>query len=338
MKRRPTILDVAARAGVSKSTVSLVLQGSDQVRSETADHVREAMREIGYVYNRAAANLRSSAVGLVGLVINDLRNPFFTEFATTLQMTLAAEGYATVISNSAEDAGLQAKLVSSMIEHGVSAFVISPAYGDGPETFDQIARAGVPALQVLRKIDDRTELFPFASFDYPAGSAAATRHLRDMGARRIAFVGGLKGRAITEERMSGYAAELRRAGQEPVLIPGRPTRAFGLDAAEMLSVEHPNVDAAICFNDLVALGLMAGFAQAGRGVGDNFRLVGFDDIEEASLAWPQLSSVACDIEGFARDTAARLLTWMKTGFRPEPEIRAPVALIPRASSTGRVPS
>ncbi len=333
-QRRPTIHDVAAHAGVSKSTVSLVLQGGSQVRAETAKLVRKAMAETGYVYNRAAAQLRTSAVGLVGLVINDLRNPFFTEFATTLQMAMAAKGYATVISNSAEDAALQAKLVGSMIEHGVSAIVISPAYGEGPETFDQIARAGIPALQVLRRMDDRLDEFPFAGFDYATGSAEATRHLLDQGAKHIAFVGGLPGRAIVEERMSGYQTVLAAAGVEPTWISGPTTRAFGVEAADTLFADHPEVDAAICFNDLVALGLMAGCARTGRTVGRDLRLVGFDDIEDAAQVWPQLSSVSCDIAGFAQDTAARLLSWLEDGKKPAPVLRAPVALVPRNSSTG----
>ncbi|NKX45636.1 LacI family DNA-binding transcriptional regulator [Roseicyclus persicicus] len=334
MKRRPTIMDVAARAGVSKSTVSLVLQGSKQVRPETRKTVEAAMAEIGYVYNRAAANLRSASVGLVGLVINDLRNPFFTEFATSLQMALAAEGYATVIANSDEDPELQAKLVGSMIEHGVAALVISPAYGEASDTFDQLARTGLPVLQVLRRMDERTDLFPFASFDYAAGSAEATRHLLDQGARHIAFVGGLPGRAITRERKSGWREVLKAEGLDQVALHGKSTRAFGMQAADTLLADHPEVDAAVCFNDLVALGLMAGFARAGRPVGQGFRVVGFDDIEEAAQSWPQLSSVSCDIAGFARDTAARLLAWMVEGQRPEPELRIPVRLVPRASSLG----
>ena len=335
MTRRPTILDVAAKAGVSKSTVSLVLQNSTLVRAETRAAVRTAMADIGYVYNRAAAQMRSQSAGLVGLVINDLRNPFFTEFATVLQMTLAAKGYATVIANSDEDADLQAKLVGSMIEHGVSALVVSPAYGDGGAAFDQIARAGLPAMQVLRNTDPRTGLFPFASFDYATGSARATRHLIDQGAKRIAFVGGIEGVAITEERKSGYLAELAQAGLAPLAIHGRNSRAFGVEATQDLI--DAGADAAVCFNDLVALGLHAGFAREGQTLGHDVRIVGFDDIEDCALVWPQLSSVACDITGFARATADRLLAWMQDGTRPPAHHRAPVALIPRTSSTGRLP-
>lgn len=335
MIRRPTILDVAAKAGVSKSTVSLVLQNSPQVKVETRDIVRTAMADIGYVYNRAAAQMRSQSAGLVGLVINDLRNPFFTEFATVLQMTLAAKGFATVIANSDEDANLQAKLVGSMIEHGVSALVVSPAYGDGGAAFNQIARAGLPAIQVLRKTDARTGLFPFASFDYADGSARATRHLIDQGAQNIAFVGGIDGVAITEERKSGYLAEMQREDLTSLVIHGRSSRAFGVEATQNLL--QAGADAAVCFNDLVALGLHAGFARDGRSLGQEFRIVGFDDIEDCALVWPQLSSVACDIDGFARATADRLLAWMQDGARPPPEHRAPVKLITRTSSTGHLP-
>ena len=335
MTRRPTILDVAAKAGVSKSTVSLVLQNSPSVKHETREAVRKAMADIGYVYNRAAAQMRSGSVGLVGLVINDLRNPFFTEFATVLQMTLAAKGYATVIANSDENTDLQAKLIGSMIEHGVSALVISPAYGEGCGGFDQVERAGIPALQVLRKTDPRTGLFPFASFDYATGSAQATRHLLTQGAQRVAFVGGMAGRAITEERKSGYLAEMKRAGMEPYTLHGRSSRAFGVGAVETLLTNAPDVDSAICFNDLVALGMLSGFARAGVQVGQEFRLVGFDDIEECAQAWPQLSSVACDISGFARAMADGLMAWMQDGVTPPPEYRAPIDLVARASSTGR---
>lgn len=332
MERRPTIIDVARKAGVSKSTVSLVLQNSAAVREETRKEVRKAMAEIGYVYNRAAANLRSSNAGLIGLVINDLRNPFFTEFATSLQMALSDRGYAAVVANTDESPALQAEVVGAMIEHGVSAFIISPAYGDEAATFDAIARAGIPAMQVLRKVDGRTDLFPFAAPDYLQGSRVATEHLLQQGARRVAFVGGLEGRDVTRERMEGYLAVLKDAGIEPLALTGRATRAFGREAAHRLSDEHPEVDAALCFNDLVALGMLAGCAELGRPVGTGFRIVGFDDIEECAQTWPALSSVRCDIARFGQDIAGTVLAWLEDGSAPPAETRTPVELVVRASS------
>jgi LacI family transcriptional regulator len=332
MNRRPTIIDVARQAGVSKSTVSLVLQDSALVKPETRKLVQDAMAAIGYVYNRAAANLRSSNVGLIGLVINDLRNPFFTEFATSAQMALSENGYATVIANTDENPEIQAQVVGSMIEHGVSALVISPTYGLEEQTFGPLARARIPALQVLRRVDARTDIFPFSSFAYQDGGRKATLHLIETGARRIAFVGGLAERPITQERLSGYLDVMREAGLQPFTIHGRQTRAFGHEAALALTRSHPEIEAALCYNDLVALGMVAGFARTGRAVGRNFRIVGFDDIEECAQAWPPLSSVRCDIANFGRTCAQTVLDWLDGGIRPEPETRMPVNLIVRESS------
>ncbi len=331
MSKRPTIVDVARAAGVSKSTVSNVLQNSPLVRPATRALVEKAMGELNYVYNRSAANLRGADVGLIGLVINDLRNPFFTEFAASAQMTFAERGYATVIANTDETPAMQAQVIASMIEHGVSGFLISPTYVDEAEGLEPMRRAGIPAMQVLRRIDARTDAFPFASLDYETGGRLAAEHLLGLGLRRIAFVGGLENRPVTEERMAGYRAAMAEAGLDTLAFHGRPSRAFGRDMALGLP---PGVEGVICFSDLVALGMLAGFAQAGVRVGTDVRLVGFDDIEECALTWPQLSSVRCDVARFGRDSAAAMLAWIEGGERP-PETRlAPVELIVRASSSG----
>ena len=330
--RRPTIIDVAQTAGVSKSTVSLVLQNSALVKEETRVQVRQAMLDIGYVYNRNAANMRRSNAGLIGLVINDLRNPFFTEFATSVQMALSARGYACVLANTDEDPMVQAQVVTAMIEHGVSAVVISPAYGGENATFDPLLRAGIPAMQVLRKVDMRTGHFPFAAPDYATGGRLAAQHLLTQGARRIAFVGGITGRAVVRERMSGYLAALQQAGIDPVIVPGRPSREFGREAARILMQDYPHADAAICFNDLVALGVLNEFAEQGRPVGPSFRLVGFDDIQECAQAYPALSSVRCNIAGFGKSIASTILCWLEQGRAPSAEVLTGVEMVVRASS------
>ena len=256
MKERPTILDVAKRAGVSKSTVSLVLQGS-AVKETTRVAVRQAMADIGYVYNRSAATLRSSSSGLIGLVINDLRNPFYTEFAALFQMELARNGYATVLANTDEDPSLQTRMISSLVEHGVSGFIISPSYGDEQETLNVLNASNTPTLQVFRSLKSEDPKFPFLAPDYLRGGRLAAEHLLEMGCKRIAFLGGLDGRAVTEERMSGYLSVLSENGMTPVVLTGQATRSFGKTMAAKLQAEHPEVDGVICFNDLVALGVLA---------------------------------------------------------------------------------
>ena len=332
MKKRPTIIDVAEVAGVSKSTVSLVLQNSPSVKLETRKQVHAAIKETRYVYNRTAATLRGARAGLIGLVINDLRNPYYTELAATVQMIFSARGYATVIANSNEDPVIQNQVLSSMIEHGVTGLMIAPCYGGGGEIFEDIHRAAIPTLQVLRQANPRTDLFPFFSMDYDRGSYLAAEHLVQRKCRNIAFVGGVESRTITQERKGGYLRKMNEIGSNIQSFHGAADRAFGYHSALEIAREHPQLDAALTFNDLVALGMLAGFAEAGVKVGDSFHLVGFDDIEEAAQSFPKLSSVRCDVREFGSLTAKILLDWLESDVIPENCVRYPVELITRATS------
>ena len=115
--RRVTITDIAQVAGVSKSTVSLVLQGSDLIRPETAARVRDAAAALGYVYNRGAAALRRNSSNVVGVVINDLLNPFFAELLVGMERKLAAAGYVSLMTHTGERLDVQDKVLASLREH-----------------------------------------------------------------------------------------------------------------------------------------------------------------------------------------------------------------------------
>lgn len=336
--KRPTIKDVAALAGVSKSTVSLVLQNSGLVKAQTREAIQAAMKELNYVRNRAAATLRGSDTGLIGLVLNDLRNPFFTEFAASVQMALYQRGFATVIANCDEDAAVQERTVQSMLEHDLSALIISPCYGAVGPAFEAIVRSGLPALQVLRTVEEGPHRLPFFTHDYVEGSRLAARHLLDQGLTRIAFIGGVEGRDITRDRMHGYLSELAARGLSPTILPGRPSRRFGREMAHELLDAHAGIEGAICFNDLVALGIQTGLAERGCRVGRDFCLIGFDDIEEAQLAHPPLTTIQCDVARFGRISAEMLLTQIETGEAPPSSRRHPVELVVRASTERHRPA
>jgi len=334
MEKRPTIKDVAKHAGVSKSTVSLVLQNSPLVKTQTRAAVEASIRAINYVYNRSAANLGGAGTDLIGLIINDLRNPFFTEFATSAQMKFSKHGYATVVANTDENPEIQDQVIISMLEHGVSALLISPCYGGDGSVFETIARSETPLMQVLRCIDDRTNQFPFFSMDYETGGRLATEHLLERGVRTIAFVGGVEDGPITQERMSGYRQTMAEHGLPTVSFHGRATRTMGLGMAQSIAREHPEIEAVICFNDLVALGMLSGFSQTPKKVGRDILLVGFDDIEECEQAYPPLSSVRCDVSTFGQKSAEYILNWLDTKMMPPSIPREAVKLVARQSSLG----
>lgn len=338
MGARPTILDVARHAEVSKSTVSLVLRDSPSVRPETRARVRRAMADIGYIYNRSAASLRSARSGLIGLVVNDLQNPFFTEFATTFQMALADHGYATVIANTAECPDLQARTLASLFEYGISGIAISPAYGNEDATLAALASTTTPALQVLRRFETGGGDLPFLAPDYSSGGALGTRHLLERGCRRIAFLGGPDDRPVTRERMSGYLSELRAAGLAPIVRTGQSSREFGRGAMDWLRETHPNADGVLCFNDLVALGVLASCARAGsrtgRGsrAGGDIKVVGTDDIAAAGDSFPSLTTVSCHTRVLAHRAADLFRDWIGKNRAPPAVTRLPMSLVQREST------
>ena len=126
-----TIVDVARRAGVSKSTVSLVLSGSDLVAPKTRERVTRAMRALGYVYHRGAASLRAASSDFVGMVISDLNNPFFAELAAGIEDALYHLGFTPILANTNEDPERQAQVLRSLREHNVAGIIMSPARGVG---------------------------------------------------------------------------------------------------------------------------------------------------------------------------------------------------------------
>lgn len=311
--KRPTINDVAERAGVSKSTVSLVLQGSKLIKSEKRLAVLGAIRELNYVKNRAAATLRGLSTGLIGLVINDLRNPFFTEFSVSAQMEFSRRNYATVIANCNEDAKIQEQTIKSMLEHDVAAILISPCYGEVNNAIEAIVRSGLPVLQVLRRVSTPNFSLPFFTPDYSEGSRLAVRHLLDQSITRIAFVGGVEGTEISQDRMKGYLAEMDLRNLPTKIFHGKATRRLGIDMADLIIDNHQDIEAVICFNDLVAIGMLTRLASRNIKVGKDFFVVGFDDIEEAQLSFPPLTTVRCNISRFGRQSAIKLLNMMDEG-------------------------
>ena len=152
---RVTIVEIAAAAGVSKSTVSLVLKGSESVRPSTRDRVNAAIRDLGYVYNRGAANLRRAHSNMVGMIIHNLINPFCAELAVGIERSFQAAGYVPFIANTAESPVRQAEVIKLMREQGVAGLIISAARGTPDDAFDGLVAAGVPVVLAMRRLKGR---------------------------------------------------------------------------------------------------------------------------------------------------------------------------------------
>lgn len=332
-RSRVTVVDIARAAGVSKSTVSLVLQASPLVNEQTRAKVNAAIRELGYVYNRGAANLRQTASSkIVGIVVNDLTNSFFAELAVGMDMVMQSAGYVQFLANTAESVDRQREVIASMREHGISGLIISPARGTEAADLKPLTAAGVPVVGVVRNVAG-AKISSLTS-DNHAGARAATEHLIALGHRRIAFLGGFSDTAVSSERMQGYRETLATAGIAPdaaLVVTSAPSRAGGVAAIERAMLIADGPTAALCFNDAVAFGVCDGLRARGREPGRDFGVVGFDDVIEAESAVPALTTVSVDPQGMGRRAAQMLLKQINSG-RVEPEtIVSSVRLVVRQS-------
>ncbi|WP_284616908.1 LacI family DNA-binding transcriptional regulator [Aquabacterium humicola] len=304
--RPPTIIDVAQAAGVSKSTVSLVLQGSPLIREETADRVRAEAQRIGYVYNRRAAELRSKSTNVIGVVINDLMNPFFAEVLVGIERRLVDAGYIVFMAHTHDQVDRQRRVLLSMREQNVAGIALCPALGTPKSLPKEIQQWGLPLVIMVRSLGPGA--YDFVGPQNEAGMAAATRHLIAAGHRRIAFLGGQSG-IVYEQRLAGYRSALSAAGLEhddALLAPAPATRAGGHEAMMALLDRSPRSTAAVCYNDITAFGAMAALGERGLRAGTDFALIGFDNVLDAAHSNPPLSTM--DIRpGELGEQAATLL-------------------------------
>ena len=329
---RVTILDIAREAGVSKSTVSLVLREAPAVNAETRARVRTAMRELGYVYNRGAASLRNGAADTVGMIINDLTNPFFAELAVGIERGLAAAGIVPFLANTGESPARQAQVMKVMREHGAAGFIVCPALGTDRAFLREVEDWRMPVVSVMRRIPGARA--SYVGPDNRRGAERAAAHLAGLGHRRIAFLGGVRGMVVQEERAAGYAAGLAAAGLplDPELVVESPPSREGGEAAlgRALALADPPT-AALCFNDVVAFGVLHGLGRRGLEVGRDFALVGFDDVRDARAAVPPLTSVAVDPPGLGERAAQILLRLVRDPAAGPVEHYGEARLVVRAS-------
>lgn len=337
-RRKITLNDIAREAQVSRATVSLVLRESPLVRADTRERVLGHMRRLGYVYNRAAANLRRRHSSNVALVINDLSNPFFAEFAAGVDEALAAAGYVTLLGSTGESTTRQHAVLGSLLEHDLAAIILAPAEGSVAEEIQAIVGAHTPLLVFNRELAGSgrvRESWDFLGLDNRRGAYLATQHLLGLGHRRIAFFGGHADSSSCRERRAGYFDALAEVGIAPEprwLIECAPTRLQAAAQAGALFVCDPAPTAAVAYNDAVALGLMLSLARRGLRAGVDFSVTGFDDIPEASASTPPLTTIAVDPRERGRQAAR--LALQRARATPDTHWRAiaPVELTVRASS------
>lgn len=328
-----TAYDVAARAGVSVGTVSRYLTGNGYVGAASQARIAQAISELGYVRNRAAASLTTNRTGLLGFVVSDLRNPFVAEIASALSLNARAAGYGLIVAESGNDPVASLQSLELMRAHGVDGVIVTPP--ESPELNAALVATAksIPVVGIGLRTDPLVS--DTVSSDTEGGAFAATEYLLGLGHRDIAYV-GLDKRPAGRYRGFEKALALHdsQAFGRDVLVE-QLTLIDGVTALNRLIAEDALPTAIFAANDAVALGVLQAANQAGVRVPADLTVVGFDDVAMAAQAAPPLTTVAqptADMGAAAIDMA---LTRLSADGRDLPPREAVLAsrLIVRESST-----
>lgn len=287
--RRANISDVAVAAGVSRATVSRVVNGLGTVDPALAARVRAAMEELDYAPSGTARSLSLGITHTVAMVVPDLGNPMFQKLLQGLTKAAARDGYRVIVADSQESLEEEGPL-SRELRRRSDAIVLAAPRLDGPELVSLLKQ--LPPTLVINR-SSQNGLVPSVTIDYTAGIRVLVEHLLELGHTKIGYLQGPDHSAsnvFRMERLADFVAD--RPEMELVLVPCGSSMSDGYESWPL--VRDSGVTAVLAFNDVVALGLLGRLSEEGIAVPHSLSVVGFDDIQFSRFSAPPLTTVAVD--------------------------------------------
>jgi DNA-binding LacI/PurR family transcriptional regulator len=283
---KPTMDDVARRAGVSRALVSLALRDSGKVSASSRAAVLAAAEELGYRPNLIARHLASKRTRTFGLLINDLHNPYFPGVADGIKRAADERGYRLLLNSAFLDDDDERTALETFIDFLVDGIIVTGSRVD-QSVIERAARS-TPIVVVSRPLE--SDSVDTINNDDELGATLAVEHLVELGHRHIWHIDGGRG-AGAANRRAGYEATMRRFGLEPHVVPGAFTEGSGVDAAQAALASGQPITAIFAGNDLSALGALDVIDEAGLRVPDDISVVGYDNTFVAALRHVALTTV-----------------------------------------------
>ena len=288
-----TIADVAREAGVSRQTVSRVLNNKGEIRQETYLRVREVIDRLGYRPSTLARGLATRRTLTIGLIVPDIANPFFADISRGADDAVHEAGFSLLLCNSVEDPEREVELLRTLEQRSVDGVLVCSSRLPEDQLID-LTRRHPAAVLINRCAPDSCSV----CVDDAVGAGLLVRHLLSRGRRTIACLAGSPASYSSSERVRGFVEALVAAGENPDSHPVVRSVPHdiegGYHAALTLLSQRPDVDAIVCHNDLVAAGVLRACAELSRRVPDDVAVAGADDILLASLITPALTTVRSD--------------------------------------------
>jgi LacI family transcriptional regulator len=327
-----TIRDVAAMALVSPATVSRVLNGKQDVGSDLRRRVLGAVAELGYRPNGPARSLRTRAAMVLGVIISDITNPFFTAVVRGAEDQAQLAGYSVVLANADENLAKEARYLEVAAAEQMAGVLLSPASPKQTNT-DVLFERGIPVVT----IDRRLAAAPVDSVTVNNHRAArdAVLHLIGQGCQRVGLVAGPVETTTGASRLAGYRAALRDAGRRldlSLIAYGNFRTEGGYEATRQLLRQLRPPDGLLISNSLMTVGGLQAITEAGLGIPDDIAIVGFDDSSWATALNPPLTVVAQPTYEIGRQATMLLLRRIDGEKFPPRHVVLRAELIERASS------
>lgn len=301
-----TIKDVAREASVSVATVSRALNGHENVAEGVRKHVVEIASRLRYQPHAAARSLSSRSTQTIGVVLPDLYGEFFSELIRGIDLVARSRRQHLLVSSYHGHPEEQGEALRAMRGRVDGLLVLSP-YADRPGFLTDNLPNSLPAVLINTHLPEAA--YPVLSIDNHGGAAAMTRHLVDAGHQRIAFIGGPEGNFDASERLRGYRDALKALQPSAVAIemPGDFSEASGYEAGKQILASRQRPDAIFAANDMMALGCLYAFNEAGVNVPGEIALAGFDDIPLARFVHPTLTTMRVNIAELGGRAMTQLL-------------------------------
>ena len=323
---------MAEEAGVSTATVSHVINKTKFVAEETRQKVLDAIEKLNFYPNAHARTLASGRSNIIGLLISDINNPFFPELVKSIETEAFEKGFNLMLFNTNYDAGKAFDYVRRLIELKVAGVALMTAELD-PKLIDELIRKDVPV--VFNDLGVVNQRMSNIVLDYSAGIEEAVQHLVSLGHKRIAHIAGssqIRSGIIRRNAFIGAVKRFLPKNEELLIFEGDFRFESGRSAAaEILGLANLPT-AVVVANDMMALGAMQEFKNAGISIPNDISIVGFDDIAFASLSEPPLTTVCSPRVEIGRRAIEVLIKTIKSPDQPGEEVKIPTYLITRKST------
>ena len=287
-----TVKDIARKAGVSHSTVSRALHDSSLIADETVQRVQQIANEMGYSPSAAARTLKTNRSQFLGVVLSNVDDPFFSELLQGIESGVQGSGYSLFIAAAHRDPERKHEIVQAMVEHRVDGVIICSTSFSEKQSGQRFAQYGVPLVVINNQA---AEDFRYSIYhDDVDGSRQVTHHLIELGHRKIAYLGNSLSGRTTLDRLTGFRLEMESNG---LAVPaeyiheapgGDPENGIG--ASKHFLDLHQRPTAIICYNDMLAIGVLKGLQQLGIRVPEEISVTGFDNIIFSAYTNPPLTT------------------------------------------------